>query len=166
MVTASVTRDPTDAKWLALAVDGQADYPLTVAKRHLLRLKTYGRTQVVRPAAFKRALRRGEGPLTHAERFPETATGVIQPCGCPAVSHLRSRGLSALQALAFREEPSNKTKIEVGGHCGAGEAEWTNAGVVRTTPVEIAKKCGRLLAKLVLAALGMEAICPKIHLMI
>lgn len=56
IVPATVTRDPTDVKWLALAADGEADYLVTLDNRHLLRLKHFGRTKIVRPRAFLRAL--------------------------------------------------------------------------------------------------------------
>lgn len=55
-VPASLTRDVTDTKWVALALDGQADYLVTNDRRHLQRLRTIGQTQVVSPAVFLRAL--------------------------------------------------------------------------------------------------------------
>ncbi len=51
-VSAAVTRDITDTKWVALALDADADYLVTQDRRHLLRLKKVGRTKVVRPRAF------------------------------------------------------------------------------------------------------------------
>ena len=51
-VPASLTRDVTDTKWLALALDAGADYLVTHDNLHLLRLKRVGRTQIVRPRKF------------------------------------------------------------------------------------------------------------------
>jgi putative PIN family toxin of toxin-antitoxin system len=57
-VPASLTRDLTDTKWVALALDGHADYLVTKDRRHLQRLKRVGRTKMVGPGAFLRALQR------------------------------------------------------------------------------------------------------------
>lgn len=55
-VAAGITRDLTDAKFLALAEESRADYLVTNDHRHLLCLKSYGPTQIVTPAAFLRHL--------------------------------------------------------------------------------------------------------------
>lgn len=52
VVPASLTRDVTDTKFVALAIDGQADYLVTLDRRHLGRLKTAGKAKVVTPAKF------------------------------------------------------------------------------------------------------------------
>ncbi len=57
-VSPAVPRDATDAKWLALALQADADYLVTSDKRHLHRLRRVGRTRIVTPAAFLRALDR------------------------------------------------------------------------------------------------------------
>jgi putative PIN family toxin of toxin-antitoxin system len=57
-VPASLTRDPTDTKWIALAIDGHADYLVTLDSRHLLRLKKIGKTKVVSAQAFLHVLER------------------------------------------------------------------------------------------------------------
>jgi len=54
----SITRDATDTKWLALAVETDADYLVSLDRRHLLRLKTVHRTKLVTPRAFLNALNR------------------------------------------------------------------------------------------------------------
>ncbi len=59
-VPASVTKDVTDTKWVALAIDGKADYLVTEDKRHLRRLKKIGQTKVVSKKAFLEALRAAE----------------------------------------------------------------------------------------------------------
>ena len=59
-VSPTVPRDPTDAKWLALAKQSDADYLLTNDRRHLLRLRHFGRTQIVTPAMFVQALRKAD----------------------------------------------------------------------------------------------------------
>ena len=56
-VPASIPRDATDSKLLALAVESGADYLVTNDHRHLLRLGGFGRTQIVTPAEFLRVLR-------------------------------------------------------------------------------------------------------------
>lgn len=55
-VPASVTRDVTDTKWVALAIAGNADYLVTLDRRHLRRLRKVGRTRILSPGAFLRAL--------------------------------------------------------------------------------------------------------------
>ncbi len=56
IVPASMTRDVTDTKWIALALCGDADYLVTLDRRHLQRLKKVGRTKIVGPAKFLRLL--------------------------------------------------------------------------------------------------------------
>lgn len=56
IVSASVTRDATDTKFLALAEESNANYLVTKDNRHLLRLKRYNRTRIVTPAQFLREL--------------------------------------------------------------------------------------------------------------
>ena len=60
-VAASITRDVTDTKFLALAVESGADYLVTGDRRHLLRLRKYGRTKIVTPREFLRALEQLRG---------------------------------------------------------------------------------------------------------
>jgi putative PIN family toxin of toxin-antitoxin system len=55
-VPASLTRDVTDPKFLALAVESGAPYLVTNDRRHLLRLGRYGPTRIVTPAHFLREL--------------------------------------------------------------------------------------------------------------
>jgi putative PIN family toxin of toxin-antitoxin system len=55
-VSATLTRDLTDTKFLALAAEADADYLVTNDRRHLLPLGRYERTRVVTPAAFLRQL--------------------------------------------------------------------------------------------------------------
>jgi putative PIN family toxin of toxin-antitoxin system len=57
VVSPSLTRDVTDTKFVALAIDGQVDYLVTLDQRHLGRLKTVGKAKVVTPAKFLRVLR-------------------------------------------------------------------------------------------------------------
>ena len=52
----------TDTKWVALVLDGGADYLVTCDRRHLQRLRTIGRTKVVGPAAFLRVLEQAQRP--------------------------------------------------------------------------------------------------------
>lgn len=59
IVAASLPRDQTDTKWLALAGSTAADYLVTNDRRHLLRLKKFRQTAIVTPAAFLRELGRG-----------------------------------------------------------------------------------------------------------
>ena len=58
-VSPSVTRDVTDTKWVALALEGDADYLVTNDHRHLHRLRKIGRTRVVTPHKFLQALDEG-----------------------------------------------------------------------------------------------------------
>jgi putative PIN family toxin of toxin-antitoxin system len=51
-----VEQDPSDDVFLAAALEGQADYIVTL-DRHLLSLKQYHGVQIVRPAFFLRHLR-------------------------------------------------------------------------------------------------------------
>lgn len=44
--------DPKDNRYLACAVDGEADYLVTGDKKHLLPLKQIGKTKIVSPAEF------------------------------------------------------------------------------------------------------------------
>ena len=55
-VAASVPRDITDRKLLALAVESNADFLVTNDHRHLLRLGLFGQTLIVGPAEFLRRL--------------------------------------------------------------------------------------------------------------
>ena len=55
-VSAEITRDVTDTKFLALAAESAADYPVTNDRRHLLPLKQYGETRIVTPSQFLRKL--------------------------------------------------------------------------------------------------------------
>lgn len=52
----SVTRDPSDSKWIELALESQADFLVTDDMRHLGRLKAIGPTKIVSPGAFAKAL--------------------------------------------------------------------------------------------------------------
>lgn len=61
VVSATIPRDLTDAKWLALATASDADYLVTNDRRHLLRLRRFGRTQIVTPRAFLREVGRAIG---------------------------------------------------------------------------------------------------------
>ena len=55
-VPASLTRDVTDAKFLALAEESDADYLVTNDHRHLLHLRRHRRTEIITPADFLRRL--------------------------------------------------------------------------------------------------------------
>ena len=55
-VVRRVAQDPSDDVFLATALEGRADYIVTL-DRHLLNLKQYHGTQIVRPASFLRHLR-------------------------------------------------------------------------------------------------------------
>jgi putative PIN family toxin of toxin-antitoxin system len=55
-VPASLTREPSDSKFLALAEESQADYLVTNDRRHLVHLGRYQQTRIVTPAQFLRAL--------------------------------------------------------------------------------------------------------------
>lgn len=57
IVSAAIPRDVTDAKWLALAMQSGADFLVTNDRRHLLRLRRFGRTQIVTPVVFLRVLK-------------------------------------------------------------------------------------------------------------
>ena len=52
----TITRDVTDTKFLVLAAESKADYLVTKDGRHLLRLKKFGRTQIITPTKFLRQL--------------------------------------------------------------------------------------------------------------
>jgi putative PIN family toxin of toxin-antitoxin system len=54
-VAASVPRDVTDTKFLALVAQADADSLVTNDRRHLLRLRTFGRTKIVTPSQFIRS---------------------------------------------------------------------------------------------------------------
>lgn len=58
VVSPSITRDPTDTKFLALAHESSANYLVTKDNRHLLRLKQYHGTRIVTPSQFLRELNR------------------------------------------------------------------------------------------------------------
>lgn len=53
---ADIARDVTDTKFLALVRDSDADYLVTNDRRHLLRLRRFGRSQIVTPTEFLRKL--------------------------------------------------------------------------------------------------------------
>jgi uncharacterized protein len=50
-VTPIIREDPSDDKFLALAVAGKADFIIS-GDEHLLRLKTFSRTKIVAPGEF------------------------------------------------------------------------------------------------------------------
>jgi putative PIN family toxin of toxin-antitoxin system len=56
LVPADIARDVTDTKFLALIKISDADFLVTNDRRHLLRLRRFGRTQIVTPAEFLRKL--------------------------------------------------------------------------------------------------------------
>lgn len=58
-VTSHINRskDVKDNRYLACAKDGVADYLITGDKKHLLKLKTFGSTQIVSPKEFVEILR-------------------------------------------------------------------------------------------------------------
>jgi putative PIN family toxin of toxin-antitoxin system len=58
-VSPSVTRDVSDTKWVALALEGHTDYLVTNDHRHLHRLRMIGRTRIVTPHKFLQALDEG-----------------------------------------------------------------------------------------------------------
>jgi uncharacterized protein len=60
--TARLTADPTDNKFLACALEGQADY-IVSRDPHLLNLKHFHAMQIVEPPAFVRAKLRGARAL-------------------------------------------------------------------------------------------------------
>ena len=53
--------DPDDNKYLAAALESNADYLVTLDKKHLLPLKHYHSTQIIVPALLVRALLDGSG---------------------------------------------------------------------------------------------------------
>jgi uncharacterized protein len=55
-VSPAITRDISDTKWIALAIEGDADFLVSRDRRHLNRLKTVGRTQIVTAHAFLKSL--------------------------------------------------------------------------------------------------------------
>lgn len=55
-VSAALTRDVTDTKWIALSIEASADFLVTNDRRHLQRLKRIGRTEIVSAGRFLRAL--------------------------------------------------------------------------------------------------------------
>jgi uncharacterized protein len=55
-VSARLTRDVTDTKFLALAVESNADYLVTNDRAHLLPLKRFASTKIVTPTKFLRQL--------------------------------------------------------------------------------------------------------------
>ena len=57
-VSPTVTRDVTDTKWVALAIESVADYLVTFDRRHLHRLRKVGQTRIVTPHKFLQALDR------------------------------------------------------------------------------------------------------------
>jgi putative PIN family toxin of toxin-antitoxin system len=57
-VSAKLTRDLSDTKFLSLAAESGADYLVTNDRRHLLRLNRYGSTLIVTPTKFLAALRK------------------------------------------------------------------------------------------------------------
>ena|SRR5262245_37294744 len=57
VVPASLPRDVTDTKFLALAAEAGADYLVTNDRRHLLRLRRFQMTQIVTPAQFLKELK-------------------------------------------------------------------------------------------------------------
>jgi putative PIN family toxin of toxin-antitoxin system len=59
-----IAQDPSDDIFLAAALEGQADYIVTL-DRHLLSLKQYHGVQIVRPALFLRHLRTRDSSQNH-----------------------------------------------------------------------------------------------------
>ncbi len=59
-VTVKASRDPEDDKFLAAALEAQADYIVT-GDKDLLDLKAYKNVRIVTPARFLRGLRSGRG---------------------------------------------------------------------------------------------------------
>jgi putative PIN family toxin of toxin-antitoxin system len=55
-IAASITRDITDTKFLALAQQSNADFLVTNDRRHLLPVREFGPTKIVTPAHFLRKL--------------------------------------------------------------------------------------------------------------
>jgi len=58
-VTVKASRDPEDDKFLAAAIEGEAQYVVS-GDRDLLDVKVYRGIRIVRPAVFLRILRRAE----------------------------------------------------------------------------------------------------------
>lgn len=54
----ALTHDPSDTKFLDLAIASDADFFVTKDARHLLRLRRIGRTKIVTPHKFLLALKR------------------------------------------------------------------------------------------------------------
>jgi putative PIN family toxin of toxin-antitoxin system len=67
VVPPSLTRDVTDTKFVALAIDGQADYLVTHDQRQLGRLKTVGTAKIVTPAKFLMALKQSSKEASASE---------------------------------------------------------------------------------------------------
>jgi predicted nucleic acid-binding protein len=63
LVPASFTRDATDTKWVALAIDSKADYLVTADRRHLLRLRQVGNSKVIGPGPFLEIISKSGDPL-------------------------------------------------------------------------------------------------------
>jgi len=59
-VTVKASRDPEDDKFLAAALEAQADYIVT-GDKDLLDLKAYKNVRIATPARFLRGLRSGRG---------------------------------------------------------------------------------------------------------
>jgi putative PIN family toxin of toxin-antitoxin system len=55
-ISAALTRDVTDTKWVAIAIEGDADCLVTKDRRHLHRLKRAGRAKIVTPRKFLKVL--------------------------------------------------------------------------------------------------------------
>ncbi len=60
-MSALLTRDLTDTKFLSVAAESKANYLVTNDHRHLLRLKRFQRTAIVTPARFLQALAKNDG---------------------------------------------------------------------------------------------------------
>jgi uncharacterized protein len=56
VISPSLTRDVTDAKFLALAAEISADFLVTRDRRHLLRLRHFQKTRIVTPRQFLKEL--------------------------------------------------------------------------------------------------------------
>jgi len=55
-VSAELTRDVTDTKFLSLAAESGADFLVTNDRRHLLPLKRFEETSIVSPSEFVKNL--------------------------------------------------------------------------------------------------------------
>lgn len=53
----NISSDKNDNRYLACALDGEADYLVTGDKKHLLPLKKIGKTQIISPKEFVKAFR-------------------------------------------------------------------------------------------------------------